>query len=79
MIIDLNCLKINFCNSMVEMVGVFLHLTLFRLITVVHLSDVFIMLQDVCCITPGGDFFMPSKEAIMDKRLVVSTLITAGR
>lgn len=36
-------------------------------------------LQDVCCITSGGDFFMPSKEAIMEKRLVVSTLITAGR
>ena len=36
-------------------------------------------LQDVCCITSGGDFFVPSKETIMEKRLVVSTLITAGR
>ena len=36
-------------------------------------------LQDVCCITSDGDFFVPSKETIMEKRLVVSTLITAGR
>ena len=36
-------------------------------------------LQDVCCLTSGGDFFFPCKEEIMDKRLVVCTLITAGR
>ena len=36
-------------------------------------------LQDVCCLTSGGDLFFPCKEEIMDKRLVVCTLITAGR
>lgn len=36
-------------------------------------------IKGVCCITPGGDFYFPSKQEIMDKRLVVCTLITAGR
>lgn len=36
-------------------------------------------IKDVCCLTSGGDFFFPCKEEIMDKRLVVCTLITAGR
>lgn len=35
-------------------------------------------IKEVSCITSGGDFYFPSKQEIMDKRLVVCTLITAG-
>ncbi|KAK2550951.1 putative helicase mov-10-B.1 [Acropora cervicornis] len=35
-------------------------------------------LRDVSCIS-GNEFYFPSKQEIMEKRLVVCTLITAGR